>query len=89
MNQANRLVAVTKAAFARCEPHEGIISMTVDFKGNVLLHLDSTAFDAYSVDMDVRSNEFNSEGYNTELHYETASGKVFCLNNVEEVSDVA
>ena len=86
MNQANRLVAVTKAAFDRCEPHEGIISMTVDFKGNVLLHLDSTAFDAYSVDMDVHSNEFNSDHYNTELSYETAFGKVFCLTNVEEVA---
>jgi len=84
-NSANRLVAVTRAAFDRLHP-EGIISMTVDYKGNVLLHLDSEAFDSYAVDMDVHSNEFNSDHYNTELHYETASGKVFCLTNVEEVA---
>ena len=84
-NSANRLVAVTRAAFDRLHP-EGIISMTVDFKGNVLLHLDSAAFDAYAADMDVHSNEFNSEGYNTELSYETAFGKVFCLTNVEEAA---
>jgi len=84
-NSANRLVAVTRAAFDRLHP-EGIISMTVDYKGNVLLHLDSEAFDSYAVDMDVHSNEFNSDHYNTELSYETASGKVFCLTNVEEVA---